>query len=104
MLQELYLVATKEGKIKTLKEAKKLLNEQERVDAPQVAAKRWRAIKLQHDGREIRLRDWRDFRGQYTLFHRNVEDWNEGDEQACLLSMLPEAWIKRVTKEEAKRG
>ena len=96
VLQELYFVATKEGKIKTLKEAKKWLNEQERVDAPQVAAKRWKSIKLQHDGREIRLRDWRDFRGQYT--------WNEGDEQARLLSMLPEAWIKRVTKEEAKRA
>ena len=104
VLQELYFVATKEGKIKTLKEAKKWLNEQERVDAPHVAAKRWKSIKLQHDGREIRLRDWRDFRGQYTLFRRNVEDWNEGDEQARLLSMLPEAWIKRVTKEEAKRA
>ena len=104
VLQELYFVATKEGKIKTLKEAKKWLNEQERVDAPQVAAKRWKSIKLQHDGREIRIRDWRDFRGQYTLFRRNVEDWNKGDEQARLLSMLPEAWIKRVTKEEAKRA
>ena len=104
VLQELYFVATKEGKIKTLKEAKKWLNEQERVDAPQVAAKRWKAIKLEHDGRGIGLRNWRDFRGQYTLFRRNVEDWNEGDEQACLLSMLPEAWIKRVTKEEAKRA
>ena len=104
VLQELYFVATKEGKIKTLKEAKKWLKEQERVDAPQVAAKRWKSIKLQHDAREIRLRDWRDFRGQYTLFRRNVEDWNEGDEQARLLSMLPEAWIKRVTKEEAKRA
>ena len=61
VLQELYFVATKEGKIKTLKEAKKWLNEQDRVDAPQVAAKRWKSIKPQHDGREIRLRDWRDF-------------------------------------------
>ena len=104
VLQELYFVATKEGKIKTLKEAKKWLNEQERVDAQQVAAKRWKSIKLRHDGWEIRLRDWRDFRGQYTLFCRNVEEWNEGDEQARLLSMLPEAWIKRVTKEEAKRA
>ena len=104
VLQELYFVATKEGKIKTFKEAEKCLNEQDRVDAPQVASKRWKAIKLQHDGREIRLRDWRDFRGQYTLFCCNVEDWNEGDEQACLLSMLPEAWIKRATKEEAKRA
>ena len=74
------------------------------MDAPQVAAKRWKAIKLQHEGQEIRLQNWRDFRGQYTLFRRNVGDWNEGDEQACLLSMLPEAWIKRVTKEEAKRA
>ena len=57
-------MATKEGRIKTLKEAKKWLSEQERVDAPQVAAKRRKAIKLQHDGREIRLRDWRNFRGQ----------------------------------------
>ena len=85
MLGELYFAATKEGKIKTLKDAKKWLNEQERVDAPQVAAKRWKSIKLEHDGREIRLRDWRDFRGKYTLFRRNVEDWNEGDEQARLL-------------------
>ena len=72
VLQELYFMVTKEGKIKTLKEAKKWLNEQKLVDAPQVAAKRWKAIKLQHDGRGIRLRDWRDFRGQYTLFRRNV--------------------------------
>ena len=57
VLQELYFVATKEGKINTLKEAKKWLNEQERVDAPQVATKRWKAIKLQHDGRKIRLGD-----------------------------------------------
>ena len=104
VLGELYFVATKEGRIKTLKEAKKWLNEQERVDAPQVAAKRWKAIKLQHDGREIRVRDWQDFRGHYTLLRRNVEDWNEGDKQARLLSMLPEAWIKRVTKEESKRA
>ena len=33
-----------------------------------------------------------------------MEDWNEGDEQARVLSMLPEAWIKRVTKGEAKRA
>ena len=96
VLGELYFVATKEGRIKTLKEAKKWLNEQERVDAPQVAAKRWKSIKLE--------RDWRDFRGKYTLYRRNVEDWNEGDEQAPLLSMLPEAWIKRVTKEESKQA
>ena len=57
VLQELYFVATKDWKIKSLKEAKKWLNEQERVDAPQVAAKRWKANKLQHDGQEIRLRD-----------------------------------------------
>ena len=36
VLQGLYFVAAKEGKIKTLKEAKKWLNQQERVDDPQV--------------------------------------------------------------------
>ena len=61
VLQELYVVGASEGKIRTVKEARKSLSEQERVDALQVAAKRWRAIKLKHDGREIRLRNWRDF-------------------------------------------
>ena len=57
-------MAAKEGKITTLKETKQWLKEQERVDAPQVGAKRWRAIKPQHDGREISLRDRLDFGGQ----------------------------------------
>ena len=39
VFQELYFVATKEGKIKTLKGAKIWLNEQERVDAPQVVTR-----------------------------------------------------------------
>ena len=45
-----YFMAAKEGKITTLKGAKKWLNDQERVDASKLATKRWRAIKLQHDG------------------------------------------------------
>ena len=93
VLQELYFLAAKEGKITTLKEAKNWLNEQERMDAPQLAAQRWRALKLQHDGREIRLRDWRHFRGQYVLLRRNLQDWNEGDEQSRLLNLLPDAWV-----------
>ena len=104
MLQELCFVAAKEGRITTLKKAKKWLNEQERVDAPQVAAKRSRATKPQHDGREIHLRDWRDFRGQYVLLRRNVEDWMGADVQSRLLNLLPDAWLKRATKEEAKRA
>ena len=81
-----------------------MLNEQEPVDAPQVTAKRWRAIKLQHDGHEIRLRDWRDSRGQYVLLRRRVEEWNEGDEQSRLFNLLADTWVERVTKEEAKRA
>ena len=38
VLQGLYFLAAKEGNLTTLKEAKKSFNEQERVDAPQVAA------------------------------------------------------------------
>ena len=86
-----------------LKEAKKWVSKQEQWDAPQVAAKRWRAPKLQNDGRESRLPDWRDFWGQYVLFRRDVEDGNKGDQQSRLLNLLPDAWEKRVTKEEAKR-
>ena len=98
VLQELYFVAARRGK------SRPSMKPRSGSTSLLVAAKRWKSIKLQHDGREIRLRDWRDFRGQYTLFRRNVEDRNEGDEQARLLSMLPEAWIRRVTKEEAKRA
>ena len=32
-----------------------------------------------------------------------MEDWNENDEQSCLLNLHPEAWVKRVSEEEAKR-
>ena len=35
---------------------------------------------------------------------KNLEYWNEGGEQAVLLRILPKAWAKRVTKEEAKRA
>jgi len=103
-LQDLYFEAYKRGKIKDLKAAKKWLQEQERVDAPQVAANRWRDVKLEHNGVDIRLRDWRDFTGKYILRRKHVEDWNEGDEQARLLKMLPKPWSKRVTKQEAKRA
>ena len=68
-------MAAKGGEIKTLKDVKKWLNQKEPVDAPQVVAKRWRAVTLQHDGRDICLREWRDFRGQYVLFPWNMEDW-----------------------------
>ena len=91
MLRNLYFAAAKEAKITTLKEAKKWLNEQERVDGPHGADKSRRGINLQHDGREICLRYWQDFRGQYVLLRRNVEDWNKGDEQSRLLNLLPDA-------------
>ena len=74
------------------------------MDAPQVAAKSWKAIKLEHDGRDIRLQDGRDFRGQYILLPRNAEGWSEGDEQSCLFNTLPDAWAKQLTKEEANRA
>ena len=48
--------------------------------------------------------DWRDFRGQYVLFRRKVEDWNEADVQSRLLSLLEDAPVQWVTNEESKRG
>ena len=57
------------------------------------------AIKLQGDGKDIHLCKWREFQGKYVLFRRNGEDCNEGDEQSCLLHLLPDAWVKRVTKQ-----
>ena len=40
VLQQLYFLAAKEGKMRIVKDAKKWLKEQKRLDAPQVAAKR----------------------------------------------------------------
>ena len=39
-----------------------------------------------------------------VLLRRNVEDWNEDDEQSRLLNLLPDAWLKRAVKGEAKRA
>ena len=94
VLIELYFVAGKEGKLTTLKNAKTWLNGEERVDAMQVAAKRWKASKLPHDGKVICLRKWPESRGQHALFCRKVEDCNEGDEQSRQLNLLPDAWLK----------
>ena len=86
VLVEPYFVATKEGKIKTLKEAKKWLNEQERVDAPQVAAKRWKSIKLQHDGREIRLRTGKTSEG---ITPSSAATWRIGTRVTSRLACSP---------------
>ena len=103
VLQELYFVVAKDEKITTLGEAKEWINKQEQVDALRIAAKSSRAIKLQHDGREIRLLDPRDFRGQYVMFRRIMEDWNEADQQARLLNLLPDAWVKEATNNNSAK-
>ena len=104
VLQVLYFTAAKEGKIKAIKAAKRWLNQQERVDAPQVPAKRWNGIRIQHDGKNIHLQEWRNFWGQCVLHRRKVQDWSKGDTLFRLLGLLPASWIKRATKEEAKRA
>ena len=58
---------------------------------------------MQHDGKDIRQGEWRNFCRQYVLFCRNVEDGEEDDEQSFLLNLLPEAWVKRAPKQQAKR-
>ena len=50
-------MAANEGKIMMLKNVKRWLNQQERMDAPQVAAKVRKAIKVEHDGKDIRLQN-----------------------------------------------
>ena len=61
-------------------------------------------MTLQHDNKDIRLREWRDFRAKYELARKYVEDWNEGEEQSRLIQLLLPQWSKRVTKEESKRA
>ena len=102
VLQELYFLAAKQGKIKTLKDAKRWLNEQEQMEAPLHFAKMWKSIQLQHGGKEICLGEWRDFGGKYLLHRRNVENWNEGDQQSRLLHLFSDAWIRQSQRRKPR--
>ena len=33
-----------------------------------------------------------------------MKDWNKGEEPSCLLNLLPDTWVKRVTKEEREES
>ena len=79
-LQTLYLQDLAHGKIKGYKQAKKLLEREERVDAPEQASKLWKALTLVHHRNDIFLYDWRNFQREYYLERSKGEDWNENNE------------------------
>ena len=103
-LQTLYLQDLADGKIKGYKQAKKWLEREERVDAPEQASKLWKAVTLVHNGNDILLYDWRDFQREYYLQRSKVEDWNEKYECRHIMNLFPSSWRERIVKEEHKRA
>ena len=103
-LQTLYLQDLADGKIKGYKQAKKWLEREERVDAPEQVSKLWKAVTLVHNGNDIFLYDWRDYQREYYLERSKVEDWYENDECRRIMNLFPSSWRKRIVKEEHKRA
>ncbi len=103
-MQRLYIKDERDGKIHDYASSLAWLEEMERIDAPELALKRWHDVKLVHNNVDVALLEWKDFLRDYFLYRDRVEDWNESHEVGRLISMLPKGWRTRVTKEEAKRA
>ena len=91
-MQTLYLQDVADGKIKGYKQAKKWLEREERVDAPEQASRIEKAVTLVQNGNDIFLYDWRNFQREYYLERSKVEDWNESDECRRIISLFPSSW------------
>ena len=103
-LQTLYLQDLADGKIKGYKQPKKWLEREEIVDTPEQACKLWKAVTLVHNGNDIFLCDWRDFRREYYLARSKVGDWNENEECRLIMNRFPSSRRKRIVKEEHKQA
>ena len=66
-LQTSYLQDLADAKIRGYKQAKKWLEQEERVDAPEKASKLWKAVTLVHNGNDIFLYKRRDFQREYAV-------------------------------------
>ena len=101
-LQTLYLQDLAEGKINGYKQAKKWLEREESVEAPEQASMLWKAVTLVHNGNDIFLYDWWDFQREYYLEGSKVEASNENDEFRCIMNLFPSLWRKRIVKKHDK--
>ena len=81
------------------------LEQEERVDIPNLKPDDLWAILLHLERGELRLREWRRYLRKYRRLLRQVEDWSESGEICHLLrDVLPAFWKKGVEEEEKKRA
>ena len=95
----------REGLIRTEQACLQLLEDEERVDAPNQKLEDLWSIPLQLDRGELRVREWNRYLRKYRQSLKLVEDWNESREIRHLLKdVLPGHWKRRVEDEEKKRA
>ena len=87
----------REGLIRTEQACLQLLEDEERLDAPNQKLEDLWSIPLQLDRGELRVREWNRYLRKYRRSLKLVEDWNESSEIRHLLKdVLPGHWKRRV--------
>ena len=95
----------REGVIQTEQACLQLLEDEERVDAPNQKLKDLWSIPLPLERGELRVREWNRYIRKYRRSLKLVEDWNEASEIRHLLKdFLLGNWKRRVENEEKKRA
>ena len=94
----------REGVIQTEQACLRLLEDGERVDAPNQKLEDLWSIPLPLERGELSVQDWNRYIRKYRRSLKLVEDWNEASEIRHLLKdVLPGHWKRRVVDEEKKR-
>ena len=95
----------REGVIQTEQACLQLLEDEERVDAPNQKLENLWSIPLPLERGELRVREWNRYIRKYRRSLKLVGDWNEASESRHLLKdLLPSHWKRRVEDEEKKRA
>ena len=94
-----------EGLIQTEQACLQLLEDEERVDAPNQKLEDLWSIPLPLERGELRVREWNWYIRKYRKSLKLVEDWNEACEIRHLpKDVLPGYWKGRVQDEEKQRA
>ena len=95
----------REGLIQTEQACLQVLEDEERVDAPNQKLEDLWSILLPLERGELRVREWNRYIRKYRRSLKLVEDWNESSEIRHLLKdVLPSHRKKKVEDEEKERA
>ena len=71
-MQRLHIKDDKEGRIHDYASSPACLEEQERIDAPELALKSWHDVKLVHNNVDVVLLAWKDLLRDYFRYRDRV--------------------------------